>query len=125
MWSNIDVLKCRRNRFCRERSDYFSALARVHPMCAASAGVNATAIQACAESPRAVELQKASYLRANATLVHGFAPTYVDGTYLAEVPRWRSTVDMLSYGRRLLTTVCNAVKAKLSSSSLPVGCKGL
>ena len=129
MWMNIDTLKCHNNGFCAQRSSYFAALARVHPMCAASAGVNATAIKVCAESPRAVALQKASYLRANATLQHGFAPTYVNGKYMSEAPRWRFAVDMLAYGRKLLTTVCDILKAQHGGSNdpsaLPVGCKGL
>ena len=129
LWMNIDTLKCHKNGFCAKRSDFFEALSRVHPMCAESAGVNGEAIQACAESSRAIELQKASYLRANKTLVHGFAPTYVDGIYLKEVPRWRLTVDMLSYGRKLLTTVCKIVEStgskSANASSLPMGCRGL
>ena len=129
MWMNIDTLKCHKNGFCAKRSDFFEALSRVHPMCAESAGVNGEAIQACAESSRAIELQKASYLRANKTLVHGFAPTYVDGIYLKEVPRWRLTVDMLSYGRKLLTTVCKIIAStgskSANASSLPMGCRGL
>lgn len=126
MWLNIDTLKCHKNRFCDTRADFFDALSRVHPMCAQSSGVDGDAIKACAASSRAVELQRASYLRANKTLSHGFAPTYVDGTFLKEVPRWRLTVDMLSYGRALLTTVCKIIESKVSSaSSLPVGCRGL
>ena len=126
MWLNIDTLKCHNNGSCKQRSDFFDALSRVHPMCADSAGVNGKAIQQCAESPRAVELQAASYLRANSTLLHGFAPTYVNGVYLKEVPRWRLTVDMLSYGRSLLTTVCNIVASKIPNPSLPPsGCRGL
>jgi hypothetical protein len=98
----------------------------VHPMCADLSGVNGAAIKACAASPRAIELQRASYARANATLSYGFAPTFVDGTHLKEVPRWRQSVDMLSYGRKLLTTVCTIVESKISNiSTLPFGCKQL
>ena len=126
MWLNIDTLKCHKNGSCEKRSEFFDALSRVHPMCALSSGVNGEAIQRCAESPRAVELQAASYMRANKTLLHGFAPTYVDGVHLKEVPRWRLTVDMLSYGRALLTNVCSIVASKISNASLlPSGCRGL
>ena len=121
---NIDSLKCHKNGFCARRADYFNALHRVHPMCAASSGVDGEAIRTCAESPRAIELQKASYERANQTVAYGFAPTFVDGTHLEEVPRWRSTVDMLSYGRKLLTTVCAIVESKTNNASaLPLGCR--
>ena len=124
MWMNIDSLKCHKNGFCARRADYFNALHRVHPMCAASSGVDGEAIRTCAESPRAIELQKASYERANQTVAYGFAPTFVDGTHLEEVPRWRSTVDMLSYGRKLLTTVCAIVESKTNNASaLPLGCR--
>jgi hypothetical protein len=127
MWMNIDSLKCHKNGFCADRADYFAALDRVHPMCAESSGVDGETIKACAESPRATELQRASYTRANKTVSqYGFAPTFVDGNHLEEVPRWRKTVDMLSYGQRLLKTVCKIVEAKISNAStLPLGCKQL
>lgn len=126
MWANIDSLKCHNNGFCAKRADFFDALHRVHPMCADLSGVDGAAIQACAASPRAIELQSASYVRANATLSYGFAPTFVDGTHLEEVPRWRQSVDMLSYGRKLLSTVCAIVESKISNATmLPLGCKQL
>ena len=124
LWMNIDTLKCHRNSFCKTRAEFVEALSLVHPMCAHSANVDGDAIRACAESPKAIDLQHQSYLKANQTIKRGFAPTYVDGKYLVEVPRWRLTVDMLSYGKRLLTTVCGIV-ASNNSSELPLGCRGL
>jgi len=120
MFMNIDSLKCHVNGHCQKRDQFFTALGLVHPMCAKMAGVYADAIQSCAESPRALELQRASYARTKARARYGFAPIFVDGDKL-EVDRfWRKTPDSMFYGQTVLEAVCSAAEKRQSGK--PAGC---
>ena len=121
MMMNIDSLKCHRNGHCPSRERFYAALGLVHPMCAVLSGVDAEAIQTCANSPEAVELQKLSYARTQQrTQGTSFAPIFVDGKKLDVDRFWRKTPDSMYYGQQVLEAVCSAAAAQQGVT--PTGC---
>jgi len=109
MFMNIDGLKCGNNGHCDESSTFRANLAGVLPACAAMNGVDAALISACADGPDGVALQKASYARTTQTAKYGFAPAFVDGSYVEGADAfWRKSPDQLLYGQSLIEAICTA-----------------
>ena len=131
LYQNIDVLKCGNNGHCTESAGgagdgarFAAALAAVHPMCAAFAGVNASAIEACASSDAARAMQRASFARtAAATQASGgtFAPALVNGVKPAGTDDfWRLMPNTTDWAAGILRAVCDA-----AAKPKPFGCVGI
>lgn len=122
LFSNQNYLKCSpqaADHCGTDPSDatFRAALGQVHRFCAGQAGIDAMAIQLCATSEDAVQMQADVFARSQERAASQPGTVVVAGAAVAGVgAAWRTEVNVSASGAAVLAAVCAA------SNPAPKGC---